>query len=470
MKHILFTAAICTALTLQAQDDDPFAAFAELEAEAAAKAEEKEAGPIGKLAENLSGSVELQGIHYFNDRTPMPGGDTKNNFWDLTLDLETWTAGDNWKIGGSVWLQNGNQDDTFHDTSFTGGHAVQDLDEEEHRYLTLDELYLILNFNSWDLTLGKKHFPNGLSVLYSPADNLTPVAGYDPLAIQDLGIWQIRADWYKDEYTWTFALLPFYQPNKVPPSTSRWIIDTSGNPAPSTEYPSKSPDNFGYFGRVKTTKNGWDLFASCYVGPGRQYVVKQIGTTLFPPFVVLERRVPKVINPAAGYSTTHDAWEFHGEIAYIDTLHGEDEDYISCVQGTTYTMDGDNVKKLGLEKIDTTLEAAWEWTVGDQTAANYTQNSSSSRTGQRDLIGRMRFKISEELDVEYIGHVMFKRWGYMNRVECNWEFMNNLTWTTGLEFFGGNDKSGNPATDNLALTYGNWRRNNRFITSLTYEF
>jgi hypothetical protein len=58
----------------------------------------------------------------------------------------------------------------------------------------------------------------------------------------------------------------------------------------------------------------------------------------------------------------------------------------------------------------------------------------------------------------------------MNQVKLNWEILNNLTWTTGVSFFGGNDKSGTPGIDNLALAYGNWRRNNSIFTSLQYKF
>lgn len=459
----LYPILLGAALFVQAQDD-PFAAFEELEADAAAAAAKGEAGVIGKLGENLSGSVELEASHYFNDRTPMPGGDRHNNFWNTQIELETFTGGDNWKAGAAVTVQQGNQDNTFHDTSFRSDHFYQDTGEESHRYLRLDELYIIRNYNSWDLTLGKKVFPNGLSTIFSPADTLTPRCGYDPLTVTETGVWQIRTDFYQNRTTWTFALLPVYQPNKVPPSTSRWIIDTSGAPAPVTDYPSEGPNNFGYFGRVKTVQRGWDLFASCYAGPGRQYVIEQTGP------VTRIRHVPDVVQPAVGYSTTRGAWEFHGEVVYTDSLRGEDEDYITVVQGTTRTFDGDAVKKTGLEQIEATVEAAWEWTVADQTASGFVQDSSSSRIGQRDLFGRLKFKFSEEVDVEYFGHMMLKNWGYMNQVKLNWEILNNLTWTTGVSFFGGNDKSGTPGIDNLALTYGDWRRNNHLFTSLKYEF
>jgi hypothetical protein len=362
-------------------------------------------------------------------------------------------------------MQNGSQNNTFHNTNLSSHRFWVDRQDQEHRYLTLNELYLTLNFDAWDLVVGKKIFKNGLSTIYSPADQLRPVAGVDPIDAQDLGIWQVRADIYKGDYTYTLALLPVWQPDKVPDNSSRWVNARPG--AQPTEFPSTDVENFGYFGRVKTTKSGWDLFASCYVGPGRNYVMEDQGTVLLPRPV---RRVPHVINPAVGYSTTHEAWEFHGEAAYFDAYRNDDEDYFAFVQGTTYTIDGDNVKKIGLEQIEVTVEGAVEWTTGDQTAASFVNDSSTSRAGRRDLITRVRFKVNEDLDFEYNNHTQFKKWGYLNRIGGNWEFMNNLTLSVGAEFFGGNTGGGVAGLNNLAVNYGGWKRNNRVVTSLKYEF
>jgi hypothetical protein len=464
MKKQILCAALAATLTAVAQDD-PFAAFAELEAAATAQAEKKEAGPAGKLAENLSGKLAVQYTGFFDDRERQTGSDNKNHFWNTSLELESWTTGDDWRVGVSGWLQTGTQDKTFSGIYPDHGSFWRDKEDLEHRYLTLNELYLTLNFNAWDLTLGKKIFKNGLSTLYSPADKLRPVAGFDPLNVRDMGVWQVRADLYKNDFTYTVAVLPVYQPDKTPHTSSRWVNAASTPPPPSADYPDIDAKDFGWFGRVKTTRSGWDLFASIYTGPGRQYVVKRITPT------TVERRVPDVINPAVGYSTTRGRWEFHGELAYTDSLRGQDQDYISCVQGTTITIDGDRIDRIGLEQILATFEVAWEWRTGDQTATGFVTSSDSSRAGQSDLISRLQFKVSEELRFEYSGHIILEKWGYANRFGGSWEFLDKLTWHAGVEFFGGS-AGGGPAAglNTLAVNYGGWKRNNRFITSLEYEF
>jgi len=466
MKNWIYMAVLAAACTASAVDD-PFADFAALEADVAAAAQKKKAGVIGKLGENLSGKAVIQYTAFFNDRQKQTGSDNKNHFWDTSLELKTWTGGNDWRVDVSGWLQDGSQDSTFSGVSPDAGALFRDTNDQDHRYLTLNELYLTLNFNSWDLTLGKKIFKNGLSAIYSPADKLRPVAGYDPLNVRDLGIWQVRADLYRNQTTWTFAVLPVYQPDKAPHTSSRWVNAPAGSP-PASVYPDMEPNDFGWFGRVKTVKNGWDLFASLYTGPGRQYVMENKGTLLVPDLV---RRVPDVINPAIGYSTTRGRWEFHGEAAYTDSLRGEDQDYISAVQGTTLTIDGDRVSNMGLEQILATFEVAWEWITGEQTAANYVTDSDSTRAGQSDLITRLQFKVNEDLSFEYNSHIILEKWGYANRFGGSWKFRNNVTWRAGVEFFGGKS-GGGPAAglNNLGVNYGGWKSNNRFITSLEYEF
>jgi len=446
--------------------DDPFAAFAQLEQAATAQAEKKEAGLGGKLAENLSGTAVAQYTLFFNDREKKTGSDNKNGFWNTTLEFETWTGQDDWRLDLSAWLQSGNQNNTFSGVAPGSGRLFRDLDDLEHRYATLNELYLTVKFSDWDFTVGKKIFKNGLSTLYSPADILRPVAGFDPLNVRDIGVWQLRGDIYQGPTTWTFAVLPVYQPDKVPHTSSRWVNAPAGAP-PESDYPDIDPKDFGWFARAKTVKSGWDLFGSIYTGPGRQYVIKQISTAP----IIIERRVPQVISPAVGYSTTRGRWEFHGETAYTNTLRGEDQDYVSFMQGTTLTLDGDRVSALGFEQILTTMEVAWECRTGDQTATNFVTNSDSTRAGQSDLISRIQFKVNEDVRLEYSNHIIFLKKGYANRFGGSWKFANNFKWSAGVEFFGG-DEGGGPVAglSNLGTNYGGWKRNNRLVTAVEYTF
>jgi len=472
MKEVLIAAMLCFAIVAAQAQDDPFGGlegdpFADLEADAAATASKKEAGPVGKLVENLGGKAVLQYTGFFKNRVQQRGSDNQNHFLNSALNLETWTSGQDWRVDVAAWLQAGNQENTFSGTSLAADNFFRDLDIQEHRYLSLNELYLTRNFDTWDLTLGKKIAKNGIASIYSPADRLRPAAGFDPLSVRDLGVWQVWADIYGDNVTWTVAVLPVYQPDIMPPTSSRWVGAPAVGGDPPSSYPDIDPKDFGWFGRAKTVTNGWDLFASLYTGPSRQYVLKQ--TSSAP--VRAERNVAHVIKPALGYSTTRGRWEFHGEVANTTTLRNEDEDYISCVQGTTITIDGDRVTNMGLEQILATFEVAWEWVTGFQTAPNFVTTSDSTRPGQSDFISRLQFKVNEEVSLEYGGHYIVEKRGYSNRFGGRWKFMNNFTWYSGFEFFGGSTASGPEAgLNNLGVNYGGWRYNNRFISAVEYKF
>ncbi len=48
--------------------------------------------------------------------------------------------------------------------------------------------------------------------------------------------------------------------------------------------------------------------------------------------------------------------------------------------------------------------------------------------------------------------------------------MNNLTLSFSAEFFGGNQGGSVAGLNNLSVNYGGWKRNNRLVTTLEYEF
>jgi hypothetical protein len=458
MKRSLLTLVLLCAAGLVCAEDDPFAAFEGLEAAAEEMAEKEEVGLAGKVIENLTGTAKLQYTHYFNDPAQRAGVDPKNDFLNYSVEFETWTGEGNWRVDATGWMQGGNQEGTFDTTNLSSSNKFfADEEDRQHRYFTLNEIYFTYTGESADVTLGRKVIKNGLSTIYSPANNLSTAAAFDPLDTHELGVWQLRTDWYVGDYTLTAAVLPVFAPEKSPPPSSRWV--GSNNTVP-TGYPDTRLADMGYFGRIKTTQSGWDLFASLYTGYSHNYVFNQID---------LERQPVWVVNPAIGYSTTVDKWEFHGETSYIDSRHGRDDSFFSTVQGVTYTID-DAAKKIGLEQIETTFEYAIESITQNQNHADYGQNSRNFRSGQNDLIGRIRFKYDEDLDFEYNGHVQLRQWGYMNRFQVNWEVAKNTSWKTGIDFFGGKAAAGGRNLNAAALRYGNWKLNNRVYTALEYSF
>lgn len=480
MKKNLLWPLLSIALTSSAQVDP----FAELELDAASSAPAPDPGMISQLFNNASGSINLSYSHFLQDpKNPMAGlplspqQDSRNDFWTATVDFESFTRKNNGSLGLSGWIQSGNHDSTFEGTSVTGGNFWQDDDVQKQRYLCLNELYVLLEKDSFDITLGKKKLKNGTSVLFSPADNLMPILGVDPINTQRGGIWQGRVDYHHKNTTYTVAIIPVYEPSKMPPPSSRWYATAASAAAGyvPTDVPEPDWNNIGYFGRAKTIKNGWDLYASCYAGPGRQYLFKydQASTN---PQGTLQRTNPDVITPSMGYSTLFGSWEIHGETTYTHSMHHADQDYLTFTQGFTKNFDSGWVQHLGFEQIFTTVEYSWEWVTDEQDSggtpaapSGYVADSSVSRFGKKDLLSLTNFKFNEKLNIDYGLAMRFDTWGYLNHISCNWKCMENATLSVGVQAFGGSQNN-ELSPDGMTLAYGNWTQNNRTFISLKYLF
>ena len=205
------------------------------------------------------------------------------------LKSSTWTGGDLWRLNTSIWAEGGSQQSTFSGVS----KWFEDDELTRHRHLEVNELFLTLNQNNFDLTVGKKLFPTGICTLVSPSDRLRPVYAYDPIDPKEVGLWQTRFDYYLDRVTLTGAVLPVYMTPKVPHQSSRWMgdlgnktvrdynfqnVDASDADATfENEYPKIQWTNIGYFGKAKTTYAGYDLFLSVYAGLNPYYVLKRGG-------------------------------------------------------------------------------------------------------------------------------------------------------------------------------------------------
>ncbi|MBE9571820.1 MAG: hypothetical protein IMF11_14415 [Proteobacteria bacterium] len=417
---------------------------------------------LTQIAKNLEGSLQLRGHVFYREAKVREGLDNRNPVGEALLRFNTWTGDDMLRLDLSGWLEAGNQKDTYKGIF----RWFQDRDRHRH-FLELNELYLTLFQDDYDVMIGKKIFQNGISTLYSPADRYRFTDLNDPLDPKDFGTWQTRLDYYIEKFTITAAIFPIFNAGKPPSKDSRWSgdtgdydiyeedLDTSGNEV-EEDYPSISIHNVSYFVRAKTTFRGWDLFASAYHGLNPYYVLRE--ETRGSKKVIIKENV-KVGNYAAGFSTDYKKWEFHGECLFNFSYDGKDDHYINYVGGFTYTID-ELAKKIFLEKIDVTIEYAGEIVTKEQYADNYTRSSQKSRLGQNNIFTRINFKYDEDLSFQYISDFEFDPSGRYNKIQSKYKIRPGLEWMIATEFFNGKDDS----------YYGRWARNDRLITALKYSF
>ncbi|MEA3428341.1 MAG: hypothetical protein U9Q84_03800 [Thermodesulfobacteriota bacterium] len=417
---------------------------------------------LAQIGKNLEGSLQLRGHVFFREPEDREGLDKRNPVGEALLRFNTCTGNDTLRLDLSGWSETGTQQNTY-DGIFRW---PQDKDRQRH-YLELNELYITLFQDDYDVTIGKKIFQNGISTLYSPADRYRPTDSNDPLDPKDFGMWQTKFDYYIEKFTITAAIFPIFNTGKQPSEHSRWSgdtgdydnyeedADTSGEKA-EDDFPSISINSVSYFARAKTTFRGWDLFTSVYHGLNPYYVLKE--ETRGSKKVTIKENV-KVGNYVVGFSTDYKKWEFHGEGLFSFSYDGKDDNYINFVGGFTYTID-ELAKKIFLEKIDVTIEYAGEVLTKEQYDDEYTRSSRKSRLGQNNVFTRINFKYDEDLSFQYISDFEFDPSGRYNRIQSKYKIRPGLELTIAAGFFNGKDDS----------YYGRWERNDRLITALKYSF
>ncbi|SDN46401.1 hypothetical protein SAMN04488516_102213 [Desulfonauticus submarinus] len=420
------------------------------------------------LAKNLSGDFRIRLEHFWRKPDKRKGIDRQSDIGSLLLNFASYYVLNNFRFDFSGWLEGGNQKDTYAGVS----EYFQDRDRRR-RYAELNEIYLTYSASDYDLTVGKKIFKNGISTLYSPVDRHSPKDGNDPMDTQDYGLWQLKLDYYVENDSITFAILPVFQTSKSPSEYSRWTgsvveddkqVDSDfytldvdkNNTRIENEYPDVDLENIAYFAKVKGTRAGWDLFFSTYQGLNPYYVLKE------------EHRNGKIYyikknvfigEYAGGFSTTYKKWEFHGEALYNHSYNSKDDNYVSYVLGLTYTID-DLLQSLKLKKMIITIEYGGEFVTQKQSAKGYIKSSQEMRPGRNDIFSFVRLEITDNWNLEYTSNFELSKGGRINRLISEYKFKSGLKWKAGVEFFNGGKHS----------YYGRWRKNDRIFTELIYPF
>lgn len=423
---------------------------------------------LAGLKGNISGKFIIRTQGFFHSVEPTSGSDssTERYFLESRLELSSGWATDRGKFDVSGWLEYGTEDDVWkwYD-DFSG--FFQDK-EEERNILEVNEIFALLYYDTFDVTLGKKIFHNGLAPLYSPADKYGPSDFYDPVYWKKLGSWQATVDYYlSNDLTLTAVFFPVYQPSKIPREGSRWLLNSVDYDFPGgqaglipldirEEIPEVEPENFSYLMRMKAIVGGWDLFVSAYQGLNPLYVQKaeQIGSA-----TVITKEVVDVFNLSAGFSTTYKSWEFHGEAYYSHAPDDNDDEYVNYVAGFSYTIPA--IASL-LRSNDFKIYADYtrEHVFSEQSAPGYIQSSKESRFGSNDLITRIAIDVNDDWDVTLFTAMQLKEDATFMQLEVKHEIKSDLFGVVTLETFSGSEDS----------FYGRWSENDRATLRLEYWF
>ncbi|MFC2076015.1 hypothetical protein ACFLT7_02915 [candidate division KSB1 bacterium] len=476
---IISTVAIALLIVSPAPAQDPTDLFNLLDS-----AEIEEESILSKLSSNLGGSLNFRLQNHLTNPATSPGHFVYNQsaFGEARLGLATWTGSDRWRLNIDTWLEAGNGKDIW-----SGQRKLSDFTRDlnsRRRPLELNEFYLRLYRDSYDLMFGKALFNNGIAPLYSPADRYGPFDYNNPVDSRQLGTWLAQIDYYIGDLTLTGAVLPVYQPIKRPAFSSRWMSNllasddpqqAGGAPQDIPEIiPSVRAENMSYLLKAKTTVGGWDLFASAYNGNNYRFVTKGVPTIVTVPSdtgmvnlqtLDISKRIVRVANLAAGFTTVMNKWEFHAEAIYNYSYESKDDNYLNSVVGFGYTID-EIVGKIGLDKIDIKADYARKLTAREQSAEYYIDSTKDTRFsrdtnfGGDDLIARITFTISDDLDLDLVTVKQFTYDGLMVRLIADYTLAQNYGLTLFYDNFSGSRES----------LFGCWDSNDMVTVTFEYTF
>jgi hypothetical protein len=447
-------------------DDTDKELFTEMEADTKKGEAATQSSWIKQFGENIEGSVRLRYGHFFSTPHKTVLNDYDSDVGEALFRFSTWSGTDQFKVHFSGWAETGTQNDTYEGVI----HWPIDNDEDR-RYIELNELYALYSRDNMDFTIGKKLFNTGICTLFSPSDIFSPADLHDPMDSKQFGIWQIKTDYYRNNHTFELAVIPIYTETKPPPDDSRWWGDTAqqmstlpSNINLNKDEPDISWEYASFFAKYKTTTNGWDLFLSATSGPSPYSVLKQEGLN------IIEKRI-NIKTIAAGFSTTMGDFEIHGELFFNYSNKNRDDDYIKSVIGFNYTIN-DYARYLFMDEIIITVEYAKEKILDEQSAKGYIKSSEQGRPGKKDILVKLQFNYDEYLKFESLLHYEILNHAWMNQFKASYRFKEGWTLSGTIEFFDNKDQSGKENNGPFFedISYSQWDKNDRFILSLKYEF
>jgi len=492
MRHLrvliagVFVCFLCQSVQAQSYDilgelDEEMEAA---EAEGAEKAE-AEGNYAEQLVGNITGKLRLRGRRYLDrpkfeflgfDVTRLTNVDRRSTFGEAMLELDTHIGkADAWRIDFSGWLEYGNDEDRWAGTT----QWMQD-DRRSSSIFEPDELYLTIFGDALNFTVGKKVFKNGISTIYSPSNRYTCGDLNDPLYPKELGVWQAAIDLFaSDRTTITGVIFPVYQRPRLPSRLSRWFGSGDDFDLLAIDIPDFALDviyretpvpiemeNVSYLGRITTSVNGWDLFFSAYHGNSAYWTVD--GYVIGGDLVVFEKKITRVNNFAAGFSTTHKSLEVHAEVLYNDSNANRDDDYLNGVVG--FTLNSDKVAEaLLMEQVVATIEFVGEVETRERDKIYYVTapipltmdySSEITRVGRKDIIANLVLKVNDKVSLRVLSHNDFREGGHLQRFTLRWTPIDNLAFTLDH----------NMLTGSASSYYGRWKENDGVVLTVDYSF
>jgi len=427
--------------------------------------ESKSGGVFNDILNNMS-FVQKAFWSQFDDDFPNDdvADDSKSAFLGRLKVESSAVLNDRWSFNASLLLQGSTYEDDLR-----GVFARPGTNERKGRILELKEAYLTFEEDEYDISLGKSLNAVGLSELFSPANRFGLVDAIHPMYLEELGLWKATFNYYVEDDSISYSLMPFHERSPRPDGRSRWLgssgdstffeldpelgIDPEGNPQLEDEFRSSTDlESWGHLLQYNAVREGFDYFGLFHYGPTLYSVVKKEGG-------IDKKYNPLAVTLAAGLAKTVEEWKLYTEAAYQNTLKSEDEDFVKYVLGVSY-RETEFAEKVGLEEISPIIEYAGEIVTNPQQADNFTVNSKKSRPGRNTLFLRVDFRRNDKwTGVFAVAHNIPTRDNFLTGL-IQYSYSDNLKFNLERRMFSGRDDT----------QFGRWEANDYIGLNTEYKF
>ena len=427
--------------------------------------ESKNGGFFNDILNNMS-FVQKAFWSQFDDDFPNDDvvDDSKSAFLGRLKVESSAVLNDRWSFSTSLLLQGSTYEDDLR-----GVFARPGTNERKGRILELKEAYLTFEEDEYDISLGKSLNAVGLSELFSPANRFGLVDAIHPMHLEELGVWKATFNYYVEDDSISYSLMPFHERSPRPDGRSRWLgssgdstffeldpelgLDPNGNPKLEDEFRSSTDlESWGHLLQYNAVREGFDYFGLVHYGPTLYSVVKKEGG-------IDKKYNPLAVTLAAGLAKTVEEWKLYAEAAYQNTLKSEDEDFVKYVLGVSY-RETEFAEKVGLEEISPIIEYAGEIVTNPQLADNFTVNSKKSRPGRNTLFLRVDFRKNDKwTGVFAVAHNIPTRDNFLTGL-IQYSYSDNLKFNLERRMFSGRDDT----------QFGRWEANDYIGLNTEYKF
>lgn len=385
-------------------------------------------------------------------------GSLRAGYWSSNRRLD-----DETNIGvASTWLKLDKKLDSGLGLFAEGYLANEDIFGDQRDTSRLREAYVDARSDAWDFRFGRQIVAWGRADRLNPTDNLTPrdFTLLVPEVDEDrFGSLAAKATWNLNTTTGLTGIwLPDFQPNVVGLPPAPGVVYQENIPTGSRQWALKLDQSGGRIDWSVSYFDGYDLNPDLSFGASSSSI----------NVVTLDHHRIKVLGADA--ATTVGAYRYAVEAAYTRT---EDSDGTNPFVRNPFVYAVFGVERDFGNNLDVIVQAFAREILNYSNPEAITDPATRSLAVQQAVAGNQydshqqgisvrigKKWFNETVEGELAGAFLLNRSGYLLRPKLSWAASDNLKLITGVEYFGGSDKT----------SYGVLEKNNGVFAEARYFF